>query len=142
MAKLYSFGVATKIPFADYSRVFRLLIAFITDSDQVPAPGVEVVLEVLRNSVNELHPSLMTVPKPVGSSDEMWLAFGGLSTNKDLRHQRRKTFQFSTPRESFFALACKRSHTRPIGRAAAFQKLIGIISNPYRDGCRSISSFP
>ena len=91
MAKLHLFGVATKAPFADNSRAFRLLIASVTDGDQVLPPGVEVVLEVVRNNVSERYPSLMqvlypgdltTASKPFGSIDEMWLAFGGLSTNK------------------------------------------------------------
>lgn len=39
MAKLHSFGVATKMPFANYSPDFRLLIALVADSEQVLAPG-------------------------------------------------------------------------------------------------------
>ena len=89
MAKLHSFGVATKTPFADCSWVFRLLLASITDSGRVLVPGVEVVLEVVRNSVSEQYPSLMpvlypedlaTASKPFGSIDDMRLAFSGLST--------------------------------------------------------------
>ena len=82
------FGVATKRPFADYSRAFRSLIGPGTDSNHVLASGVEVVLliEVVRNSVSEQCPSLMPVlypgdlATPFGSINEMWLAFGGLST--------------------------------------------------------------
>ena len=51
--KLHSFGVATKTPFADYSRAFKVLIASSTDSNQVLAPGVEVLLEAVRNRASE-----------------------------------------------------------------------------------------
>ena len=62
IAKLHSFEVATKTPFADYFRVLRLLIASVTESERVLAPNVEVVLEVSRNSVSEQYPGLMPVP--------------------------------------------------------------------------------
>ena len=39
--------------FADNFRAFRLMIAFVTDSERVLAPSVEVVLEVVRNSVSK-----------------------------------------------------------------------------------------
>ena len=91
IAKLHSFGVATKRPSADYFWAFRLLIASVTDSEQVFAPSVELLLEVVRHSVSEQYPGLIpvlyqgelaTASKPFGSIDEMWLAFGGLSTSK------------------------------------------------------------
>ena len=62
--KLHSFGVAIKTPFADYFRAFRLLMASVLDSDRVSAPSVEVVLEVVRNSVSEQYPGLMPVLCP------------------------------------------------------------------------------
>ena len=62
--KLHSFGVATKTPFADYFRAFRLLMASFLDSDRVSAPSVEVVLEVVRNSVSKQYPGLMPVMCP------------------------------------------------------------------------------
>ena len=67
------------------------MVASVTDSEPVLAPSVEAVLEVVRNSVCEQYPGLMpvlypgelaTASKPFGSIDEMWLAFGGLSTKK------------------------------------------------------------
>ena len=39
--------------FADNFRAFRLMIAFVTYSERVLAPSVEVVLEVVRNSVSK-----------------------------------------------------------------------------------------
>ena len=80
MAKLHSFRLATKTPFADYSRVFRFLIASISDSDQVLAPGVKVVLEVARNSDSEQHlrfipvlylGDLATASRPFRPTDDM-----------------------------------------------------------------------
>ena len=55
-----------------------------TGTERGLAPGVEVVLEVVRIAVIEQYPSLMptlypgvlaTVPRPFGTSDAMWLAF-------------------------------------------------------------------
>jgi len=42
IAKLHSFGVATKTSCADYFRAFHLLIASVMDDEQ--APSIEVVL--------------------------------------------------------------------------------------------------
>ena len=64
IAKLHSFEVATKTPFADYFRAFRLLIASVTDSGRVLAPSVEAVEEVVRNSVSEEYPGIMPVLYP------------------------------------------------------------------------------
>ena len=50
IAKLHSFGAATKTLFADYSRAFRLLMASATDS-----------VEAVRDGVSEQYPSLMPV---------------------------------------------------------------------------------
>ena len=67
------------------------MIASITDSERVLSPSIKVVLEVVRNTVNEQYPGLMpvlcpgelaTTSKLFGFNEEMWLAFGGLSTNK------------------------------------------------------------
>ena len=63
----------------------------VTGSERTLAPGVDVVLEVVRMAVNEQFPSLTptlypgsmaTAPKPYASLDEMWKAFGDLSNNK------------------------------------------------------------
>ena len=63
----------------------------VTGSERTLAPGVDVVLEVVRMAVNEQFPSLMpnlypgsmaTGPKPYASLDEMWKAFSDLSNNK------------------------------------------------------------
>ena len=80
IAKLHSFGVATTTPFVNYVRAFRLLIASATDSERVLAPSVEVLLEVVRNSVSEQYPGIIpmllpgelaTASKPFGPIDEM-----------------------------------------------------------------------
>ena len=127
--KLHSFEVATKKPFADNFRAFRLLTASVTDSEQVLVQSVEVVHEVVHNGVSEQYPGLMSALYPgqlvssskrFGSADVIWLSFDGLSTHKT-RHQRRQTFYSSTPRRSFIALVWKQTHTRPIGCAAAFK---------------------
>ena len=63
----------------------------VTGSERTLAPGVDVVLEVVRMAVNEQFPTLMptlypglmaTDPKPYASLDKMWKAFGDLSNNK------------------------------------------------------------
>ena len=106
IAKLHSFEVATKTPFADYFRVLRLLIASVTESERVLAPNVEVVLEVARNSVSEQYPGLIpilypgelaTASTPFASIDEMWLVFGGRSTNKTPAINGNKHFALSPP---------------------------------------------
>ena len=64
IAKVHSFRVATKTPFGDYFRAFRLLIASVTDSERGLAPNVEVVPEVVSNNVSEQYPDLMAVLYP------------------------------------------------------------------------------
>ena len=89
--RLHSFGVCTGMPFCDFSREFRVLVSAVTESERTLAPGVDVVLEVVRMGVNEqfsslmpvLYPGLMaTSPKPYASLDEMWKAFSYLSNNE------------------------------------------------------------
>ena len=85
--RLHNFGMCTRTPFCDFSREFRVLVSAVTGSERTLAPGVDVVLEVVR-MVNEQFPSLMptlypgsmaTGPKPYASLDKMWKAFGDLS---------------------------------------------------------------
>ena len=85
---------------------------------------------------------LATASKSFGSIDEMWLAFGGLSTNKTPAINGDQTLYSATPRGSLIALAFKRTHTRPTGRAAALERLIRILPKPYCYACRTISTFP
>ena len=68
-----------------------MLVSAVTGSERTLAPGVDVVLEVVRMAVNEQFPSLMpalypgpmaTDPKPYASLDKMWKAFGDLANNK------------------------------------------------------------
>ena len=58
-----------------------MLVSAVTGSERTLAPGVDVVLEVVRMAVNEQFPSLTptlypgsmaTAPKPYASLDEMW----------------------------------------------------------------------
>ena len=89
--RLHSFGVCTGTRFCDSSRPFCVLVSAVTESEHTLAPGVDVVLEVVRMAVNEQFPSLMTTlypgsmatgPKPYASLDGMWKAFGDSSNNK------------------------------------------------------------
>ena len=89
--RLHSFGVCTGTPFCDFSREFSVLVSAVTGSERTLAPGVDVVLEVVRMAVNKQFPSLMptlypgsmaTDPKPYASLDKMWKAFADLSNNK------------------------------------------------------------
>ena len=61
---LHSFGVCTGTPFCDFSREFRVLVWAVTGSERTPAPGVDVVLEVVRMAVIEQFPSLMPTLYP------------------------------------------------------------------------------
>ena len=62
--RLDSFGVCTGTPFCDFSREFRVLVSAVTRSDRTLAPGVDVVLEVVRLAVNEQFPTLMPTLYP------------------------------------------------------------------------------
>ena len=75
--------------FLRFWREFRVLVSAVTGTERTLAPGVDVVLEVVRMAVNEQFPSLMptlypgsmaTGPKP-HASDGMWKAFDDLSNN-------------------------------------------------------------
>ena len=57
--RLHNFGVCTGTPFCDFRREFRVLVSAVSGSERTLAPGVDVVLEVLRMAVNEQFPSLM-----------------------------------------------------------------------------------
>ena len=86
---LHNFGVCTGTPVCDFSREFR--VSVVTGSERVLAPGVDVVLEMVRMVVNEQFPTLMptlypgpmaTDPKPYASLDAMWNALSDLAHNK------------------------------------------------------------
>ena len=64
-----------------------MLVSAVTGSERTLAPGVDVVVEVVRMAVNERFPSLMPTlypgsmamgPKPYASLDKMWKEFGDL----------------------------------------------------------------
>ena len=68
-----------------------MLVSAVTGSERTLAPGVDVVLEVVRMAVNEQFPSLMTTlypvlmatdPKLYASLDKMWKSFADLSKNE------------------------------------------------------------
>ena len=89
--RLQDFGACTGTSFCDFSRELRVLVWAITGSERTLAPGVDVVLEVVRMAVNEQFPTLMptvypgsmaTDPKPYASLDKMWKAFNDLARNK------------------------------------------------------------
>ena len=89
--RLHGFGVCIGTPYCDFSREFRVLVWAVTGSERILAPGVDVVLQVVRMAVNgqfptvmpTLHPGSMTTdPKPYASLDIIWKAFGDLANNK------------------------------------------------------------
>ena len=91
--KLHTFGVPNGTPFCVFSREFRVVVSAATATERVLAPGVDIVLEVVRMAVNEQYPSLMptlypgvmaTEPRPFGSLDAMWLAFQAFANNQGL----------------------------------------------------------
>ena len=51
--RLHRFGVCTGTPFCDFSQEFRVKVPAVTGSERTLAPGVDVVLEVVRMAVNE-----------------------------------------------------------------------------------------
>ena len=68
-----------------------MLVSAVTGSERTLAPGVDVVLEVVRMAVNEqfptsmptLYPGLMAAdPKPYASLDKVRQAFGDLANNR------------------------------------------------------------
>ena len=68
-----------------------MLVSAVTGNERTLAPGVDVVLEVVRMAVNEQFPSLMPIlypglmatdPMPYATLDKMWNAFGDVSNNK------------------------------------------------------------
>ena len=82
--KLHNFGLSTGTPFCDLSRVVRVLVSAGTGNERVLAPGVDVVLELVRMAVNDQFPAFMptlypgftaTDPKPYASLDAMCKAF-------------------------------------------------------------------
>ena len=95
------FGVCAGTPFCDFSREFRVLVPAVTGSEGTLAPGVDVVLEVVRMTVNEqfptltptLHPgSMATDPKMYASLDKVWKAFSDLAHNVTPAVNGEKTF--------------------------------------------------
>ena len=68
---------------------FRVVVSVITRSEQVLAPSMSTVLELVRRGVMNQYPGLMptlypgelaTVPTPFGSIDALWSAFQVLAT--------------------------------------------------------------
>ena len=91
LSELHSFGVPNGSPCAAYYRAFRMVVSGVTGSERALAPGVALLLESVRLSVNKqfsrLMPSLYpgelaTRPKPFDSIDAIWLALGTLANNK------------------------------------------------------------
>ena len=62
--RLHNFSMCTGTPFCDFSREFRVLVSAVMGSERTLAPGVDVVLEVVRMAVNEQFPTLMPTLHP------------------------------------------------------------------------------
>ena len=106
------FGVSNGTPFPDFFGAFRVVVSGITGSDQVLAPNMSTVLELVRRGVMNHYPGLMptlypgelaTVPTPFGSIDALWSAFQVLAT----KHPRSaaKIFLFAPIGRPFFVIA-------------------------------------
>ena len=89
--RLHSFRVCTGTLSCDFSREVRVPVSAVTRSERTLAPGVKVVLEVVRMAANEQFPSMMpafypgsmaTDPTSYASMDNMWTAFGDLPNNR------------------------------------------------------------
>ena len=79
--KLHTFEVCIGTLFSEFSREFRVLVSAVTGSERVLSPETDVVLEVVRMSVNQQFPTIMstlypgskaTDPRPYASLDAMW----------------------------------------------------------------------
>ena len=122
--RLHNFGVCTGTPFCDFSREFRVLVSAVTGSERTLAPGVDVVLEVVRMAVSEQFPTMMaslypgsmaTDPKPYASLDKMWKAFSEFAHNKTPAINGAK--YFSRPVSSSGARTSAPTEPRPAAHA-------------------------
>ena len=108
--------------FCDSSLDFRVLVSAVMGSERTRAPGVYVLLDVVRMAVNERLPALMprlspgsmaTDPKPYATLDKMRKAF------KTLAHNRTPAVNgenlFSLPVVSSGARSSTPSGPRPAG---------------------------
>ena len=89
--KLHTFSVPNGNLFSDFSRELRVVVSAATGTERVLAPGTDIELEVVRMTVNEQYPNLMstlypgvmaTEPRPFSTLDAIWLAFQALANNK------------------------------------------------------------
>ena len=90
--RLHCLGACTGTPFRVFTRECGVLVSAVTGSERTLAPGVDVVLEVVRIVVNEEFPSLMPTlypclmamdPKPYA----LWTRCGRrLATYQIIRH--------------------------------------------------------
>ena len=51
-------------PLCDFNLEFRVLVSAVMGSERVSAPGIDVMLEVVRMAVNKQFPTLMTTLYP------------------------------------------------------------------------------
>ena len=118
--RLQIFGVCTRTPLCGFSLEFRLLVSAVTGSERTLAPGVEVVLEVVRMAVDEQVSSLMptsypgsmaTDPRPYASLGKMWKAFGDDLSNS-------KTFAVNRENQICACFLVGRPVIRPVGAPA------------------------
>ena len=58
------FGVSNGTPFPDFFGAFRVVVSGITGSDQVLAPNMSTVLELVRRGVMNHYPGLMPTLYP------------------------------------------------------------------------------
>ena len=103
-----------------------MLVSAVTGSERTLAPGVDVVLEVVRMAVNEQFPSLMptlypgsmaTGPKPYASLDEMCKAFSDLYNNitPAINGEKKKSLPLSSgPRPAGHGRGHGRLPSRPL----------------------------
>ena len=113
-------------PFCDSSLEFRVLVSAVMGSERTRAPGVYVVLDVVRMAVSEQVPTLMprlspgsmaTDPKPYATLDKMWKAFRNFVHNKTPAVNGEN--RFSLPASSSGARPCAPSGPRPAGNKCA-----------------------
>ena len=91
LARIRILGVPNGTPYAAYYRAFRLAVSGVTGSERAMVPGLGLVQEIVRLSLNERFPQLMsslylghlaTRPQPFDSIYATWLALGTLANNK------------------------------------------------------------
>ena len=134
LSELPSFGVHSGTPYADYYRTFPFVFSGDTGSESAMTPGLGLVMEIVRLSVNKQFPQLMpslypgelaTRSQHFGSVDVMWLPLGTLENINTLNINGAKLFAVPAVSEGrVSAPSGPRLPPRAVGRGARHCRLL------------------